>query len=153
MDLAEIYYIAETLGSAAVVLSLIFVGVQLRRNTNATRAASHHAITEAMNDVNLTWARDQELTRIWLAGLENRGALSREERWRFDSTLRAYLHVCETMYTQAGLGAGDTGIVAAEEAGIRSVFRSSCVREWWAENPFGFAQEFRAYVEKVVTQL
>lgn len=105
MNLAEISQISQTLGSAAVVASLIFVGFQIRQNTKATRAASHHAVSEALNRVNLLWARDSEMTRIWLSGMNDRGALTPEDRWRFDSTVRAYLHVCETMYMQADLAA------------------------------------------------
>ena len=63
--------------------------------------------------------------------------------------LRAYLHVCETMHTQASLGAGDSGIVVAEEDGIKFVFSSGGVRDWWAVNPFGFSSEFRKYVERL----
>jgi hypothetical protein len=150
MNLAEISQISQSLGSAAVVASLIFVGSQIRQNTRATRAASHHAVSEALNRVNLLWARNREMTRIWLAGMSDRGALTPEERWRFDSTVRAYLHVCETMYMQADLGAGDLGIVAAEENGIRTIFSSEGVKEWWAENPFGFSPGFRDYVGKLI---
>ena len=64
--------------------------------------------------------------------------------------VRAYLHVCETMYTQADLGAGDLGIVTAEENGIKTVFSSESVREWWVENPFGFSSAFRDYVGKLL---
>jgi hypothetical protein len=150
MTLAEISQISQTLGSAAVVASLIFIGFQIRQNAKATRAASHHAVSEALNRVNLLWARNSEASRIWLSGTSDRRALTPEERWRFDSTVRAYLHVCETMYTQADLGAGDFGIVTAEKNGIRTVFSSEGVREWWAENPFGFSPEFREYVEGLV---
>lgn len=150
MNLVEISQISQTLGSAAVVASLIFVGFQIRQNTKATRAASHHAVSEALNRLNLLWARNSEVTRIWLSGMSDRRALTPEERWRFDSTVRAYLHVCETMYTQADLGAGDFGIVTAEENGIKTVFSSGGVKEWWAENPFGFSPEFRDYVGRLI---
>jgi len=152
MTLAEISQISQTVGSAAVVASLIFVGVQLRQNTKATQASSHHAVSEALNRINLLWARNGDLARIWLLGMQDRGTLTPEERWRFDSTLRAYLHVCETMYMQAALGAGDSGIVIAEENGIKSVFSSAGVKEWWRENPFGFSPEFRNYVGKVIAR-
>lgn len=147
MTLADVSSISQAISSVAVVASLVFVGVQLRRNTMATRAASHHSITEALNHLNLVWARDEQLARIWLAGGKNREALTPEDRWRYDSVLRAYFHVCETMYTQAELGAGDSGIVAAEEAGIRFVFGMQGAREWWLENPFGFSPEFRRYID------
>jgi hypothetical protein len=84
--------------------------------------------------------------------MRDRRALTEEDRWRFDSMVRAYLHVCETMQKQASLGAGDPGIVAAENDGIRSVFSSASVQEWWAENPFGFSPEFRKHVQKVVEE-
>lgn len=149
MTLAEISQISQMIGSASVVASLIFVGVQIHQNTKTTRASSHHAVSEALNRVNLLWARSGEVTSIWLLGVQDRGALTPEDRWRFDSMLRAYMHVCETMYIQASLGAGDSGILIAEESGIKSVFSSPGVEEWWEENPFGFAPEFRRYVERV----
>jgi hypothetical protein len=149
VNLTEVSEIAQTLGSAAVVASLIFVGFQIRQNTKATRAASHHAVSEALNRINILWARNEDVTRIWLSGISNRQALTPQERWRFDSTVRAYLHVCETMYTQADLGAGDFTIVTAEENGIKAVFSSEGVKEWWAENPFGFSPDFRDYVGRL----
>ena len=150
MNLTEISQIMQSLGSVAVVASLLFVGFQIRQNTKATQAASHHAVSEALNRLNILWAQNGEITRIWLSGLSDRRALTPDERWRFDSMVRAYLHVCETMYTQADLGAGHFGIVEAEENGIKTVFASESVREWWEENPFGFSSEFRDYVQKLV---
>ena len=146
MTLAEFSQIAQSIGSAAVIASLIFVGVELRQNAKATRAASHHAVTGALNEINLLWARNAEATKIWLEGLTDRRSLASIDQWRFDGMLRAYLHVCETMYMQARLGAGDPGIVAAEEDGIRRVFSSPGVQEWWMQNPFGFSSEFRKHV-------
>lgn len=147
MTLAQVSQVAQAISSAAVVASLVFVGIQLNRNTKATRAASHHAITEALNHVNLAWARDEDLARIWFTGIENRQVLASHDRWRFDSVLRAYVHVCETMYTQASLGIGDADMVSAEEEGLKFVFGFMGVREWWRDNPFGFSQSFRDYVE------
>ncbi len=147
MTLVEVAELSQTLGAVAVAASLIFVGLGIRQNTKATRAASHHAVSEALNQINLLWAASGEATRIWLAGTENRQALSPTDRWRFDSTLRAYFHVCETMYAQASIGAGDQGIVVAERNGIRTAFAARGVREWWLENPYGFSPEFRAYVD------
>ena len=74
MTLADISDISQTLGSAAVVASLIFVGIQIRQNTNATRATSHHAISEALNRINLFWARNGEVTKLWLSGMHDRRA-------------------------------------------------------------------------------
>ncbi len=149
ISLTTIYELSQIVGSTAVVLSLVFVGVELRRSTKATRAASHHAVTASLNELNMVWAGSTEVAGLWLSGLRDRSALPPAERWRFDSMLRAYLHVCETMYVQAALGTGDGDIVTAEENGIRQVFASPGVRDWWNDNPFGFSSSFRAYVDAV----
>lgn len=150
INLIQVSQLAQAINSIAVVASLVFVGLQLHRNTLTTHAASHHAIIEALNRINLLWAQDKDLVRIFLAGVEDRRALTQEERWRFDSVLRAYLHVYETMYTEAALGAVDDGIVMAEDAGIKFVFGSAEVRDWWTENPFRLSGEFRNHIERLV---
>jgi hypothetical protein len=150
LSLAAIYELAQIIGSMAVVTSLVFVGLELRRNTRVTRAASHHAVTASLNNLNMFWAGDAEVTRIWLAGLNGRNALTPEERWRFDSMLRSYLHVCETMFVQAALGIGDESIVTAEENGIRQVFASQSARDWWRDNPYGYSMAFRTYINDLI---
>ncbi|NWG46021.1 MAG: hypothetical protein HXY25_05685 [Alphaproteobacteria bacterium] len=146
MTLAELSDLSQALGAVAVVASLIFVGIQIRQNTAATRAASHNAVSASLNEINRMFAESAELSKIWLAGMADRDALTAEERWRFDATARAYMHVCETMYIQAGLGVGDKGILRAEEDGLRRVLAAPGFRAWWTENPFGFCAEFRGYV-------
>lgn len=146
MTLEDFYFISQIVAVLAIIGSLIFVGIQIRQNTRATRAASHHAVSNSLNDMNRMFAENGEVTRIWLAGQDDRQGLSAEDRWRFDSILRAYMHVCETMYMQADIGTGDESIMLAEENGIRAVLAYPGSREWWVENPFGFGTKFRDYV-------
>jgi hypothetical protein len=153
LSLAAIYELAQIVGSMAVVTSLVFVGLELRRNTRVTRAASHHAVTASLNTLNMFWAGNAEVTRIWLAGLSGRNALTPEGRWRFDSMLRSYLHVCETMFVQAALGTGDKSIVTAEENGIEQVFASQSARDWWKDNPYGYSTAFRTYINDLIIDL
>lgn len=149
MSLEVFNQISQIVAAAGVISSLIFVGVQIRQNTRATRAASHNSVSDSLNEINRMFAENADLSRIWLAGTADRRALTTEERWRFDAVMRAYFHVCETMFVQAALGAGDRSVMLAEEDGIRRVMAAPGAREWWAENPYGFCAEFRTYVGKL----
>lgn len=151
MALEDIYYVGQTIAVVALVLSLVFVGVQVRQNTNAASAASHGAVSEALNEVNRLFAENAEVTGIWLSGMKDRQALSEDERWRFDAIARAYFHVCETMLIQARLGTGDRGVMMAEESGIKPIMASRGVNQWWTENPFGFCPDFRAHIDALTT--
>ena len=146
MTIENISNIAQALAAVATVVSLLFVGVQIRQNTGATRAAAHHNVSNSLNELNLMFAPNADGTKTFVAGMQDRKALSLEEKWRFDSVIRAYMHVCETMFVQAELGSGDDSIRLAEEEGIKTVMASPGSREWWDENPYGFCTEFRSYV-------
>ncbi len=149
MTLEDVYYISQIVAVVGIFGSLVFVGLLIRQNTRATRAASHNAVSNSLNEINRMFAENADLTRIWVAGTSDRQALTPVERWRFDSLARAYLHVCETMFIQAGLGTGDKSVLQAEEEGIRRTLAMPGVREWWTENPYGFCAEFRTYVAKL----
>jgi hypothetical protein len=60
--------------------------------------------------------------------------------------LRAYFHVCDTMHYQSRVGAGDEGLLQAEEEGMVMILTSPGGGDWWEENPFGFSPEFRDYI-------
>ena len=150
MSTADISNLSQALAAIATVLGLVFVGYQIRQNTRATRAAAHHSVSDSLNEINRMLAESADLTKIWLTGMQDRKALSPEDRWRFDSVMRAYMHVCETMFVQSELGSGDDSIRLAEEEGIRTVMASPGSREWWDENPYGFGPEFREYVAGLV---
>ena len=46
MDLENLAHIADIAGSVAVVLSLVFVGMQVRQNTRAIRATTYNTIVQ-----------------------------------------------------------------------------------------------------------
>lgn len=152
MTIEVVYYLSQIIAVIAVVVSLAFVGLQIRHNTIATKAASHGAVSTALNEINRLFAENADVTKIWLSGMSDRQALSDEERWRFDAVARAYFHVCETMFIQARLGAGDKGVMLAEESGIGAIMASRGVREWWAQNPFGFCPEFRSHIDTLALE-
>ena len=51
--------------------------------------------------------KDEAVANLWLSGLKDRSALDELKQEQFDALIRAYLHVCDTMYFQAQVGAGD----------------------------------------------
>jgi hypothetical protein len=144
--------LGELVAAIATVATLIYLALQIRQNTQTTQAASFHAIYDSMNHVNVAVMQNSELTRIWLAGAENRSSLNREELHKFDLTLLSYFHVFETLHYQGRIGAGDRGLVLAEERSLRSILTTAGAREWWSANPYAFGAEFRSYIEGLLVE-
>jgi hypothetical protein len=144
--------LGELVAAFATVVTLIYLALQIRQNTHATRANSFHAVSDARNQVNLAVIQNSELARIWLAGGADRSSLSEEDRFRFDISLLSYFHVVETMHYQASVGAGEKGLLVAEERTLRDLLSTPGVREWWHDSPWAFGLEFRGYVEAFLNQ-
>jgi hypothetical protein len=62
--------VAEITGAIAVVISLIYVGVGVRQNTDAISVANHHAIV-AMDIERNTWFRDLEYAAVYELALDD----------------------------------------------------------------------------------
>ena len=58
----------ELAGAGAILVGLIFVGLELRQNTAAVEAATMQDLTDASVDYVNMLAADPNLTRIWLIG-------------------------------------------------------------------------------------
>ena len=140
----------EWAGAIAVVVTLFYLARQIRQNTHATRATSHHAITDALNELNFTLATNDSAAQIWQSGMKDRGALNDLQRDQYDALVRAYLHVCDTMYYQAQVGAGDHGLWQAEQRYVAITLTTKGGSEWWQENHQSISADFRNAVEAII---
>ena len=145
----------EILGGLAIVASLIFVALELRQNTQATLSASYQATTDALNEINLVAATDPELIRLFGSQPGSFYELSAEDRVRWGQFLLALTRVRETLYYQQGVGTTAMQSWLREEESLRNNMRSQLNREWWetAKTIFGFAPEFRDYVDDIVAEV
>lgn len=147
VTIQELGSLGELIAAIATVATLVYLAVQIRRNTQATRAASFHSIGDSMNHVNVAVSQNPELADIWLRGSDDRSSLSDQERLRYDNLLLSYFHVFETMHYQAGVGVGERSLLRAEERSLAALLSTPGVRDWWAQNPYAFGSEFRSYLE------
>ena len=90
-DLAGI--LAEVVSAVAVVVTLIFVAIEVRNNRFATQAASVDAQSTGVNELNAALVSDPELARIWNIGMSDAGKLDEIERLRFALQLQNYVNL------------------------------------------------------------
>ena len=92
--------IVEAAGAIAVLLGLVFVGLELRQNTEAVEAATFQALTDASSNYILSIASDPELNRIVTTGHADPTALNEQEYARFFMVNRAYWVRMQNVYSQ-----------------------------------------------------
>ena len=133
---------------------IVRLGLQNLRRTGKTvlgRQVKHSCLfaTAVRGRKFAAVAESPELARIWTVGLEDRSSLTEEETWQQNMLLLSYFHIFDSMHYEARVGAGDSGLLLAEEPGITHLMSLPGVSEWWDENVFAYGPEFRAYVENL----
>ncbi|WOJ93786.1 hypothetical protein R0135_01135 [Congregibacter variabilis] len=148
LTLSEWANIAEILGSAVVVLSLIFIGLELRQNTNALYTNSWQQVIDKMIDLDLSEASDETLGRVMIEGETNLGALSKEEQWRFYRVAQARLGQLEFAYLAKINGTLDEFHWGAMEGYLRHMLCMPGYVDFWEDmGSTVYHPQLYAYVE------
>src|SRR5437588_2105415 len=98
MNWDAISAISQLVGSIAVILSVLYLAVQVHRSTRVAKLATQDAAATALREVTKPFMENAEVERIWRIGLENVGALSVEERARFFHAAYQFLKAFETIH-------------------------------------------------------
>ena len=97
----------EIVGLLAVVMSLAFVGYELRQNTKQMRVQASDSITERVNQMNSGVYTNPTLAEIVYRGELNRDSLSAVEKTQFDMFQFARLNLAEYILDLEEQGVGN----------------------------------------------
>jgi hypothetical protein len=100
MTLQDWSNLAQVIGAAAVVISLFYVGFQIKRNTSAVRSATAQAIHNNYNDWYMNLMRDAELNRIAVKGVKDYASLDEIEKARFIEAFMAFISFSQNAFYQ-----------------------------------------------------
>lgn len=90
----------EVLGGLAVLIGLIFVGLELRQNTAAMQAATFQEMAHASSDQMVQIALNPEVRRVYMGGWENPDNLDADEREAFALLQSAFWFRMQNAYLQ-----------------------------------------------------
>ena len=145
MDIMELGAIGEFVSGIAVVVSLVYVGLQVRYNTAAIRASSAQAFADSINGVNFVAAGDQP--RVARLVFEEPDSMSEDERVSAEFMTLATCRSFESALLQAELGAFDAQTIDMVRLSLRRLFATDFYREWWDRQQFPFTDRFVRFVE------
>ena len=137
--------LAEIVASLGVVASLVFVGLEIRQNTIASRASAYQALGLTFVDGLLNIALDPDLALILTVAKDSSrwGELDEAEWARVDYRYRNIVRAYETIYLQVREGLLPDS--ALYEWGFRELNGSAVWRRLWPvvgpEDP-----EFRSFL-------
>ena len=153
---------AEAIGLVSIVCSLVFVGLEVRQNSVATRAAANTAVSDAFIELNLVLASSPELARAVVVSFDDPEKLSPEDRILILGMWRTVFHVWSNGHRQWANETLDQvlydSIVSEISAYGRNQGeaiediegRSRSMRWAWESERFIFNIEFRQFVDGLI---
>jgi hypothetical protein len=143
--------ISEVIGAVAIVVSLIYVASELRRNTEATQAATFQQMVQLSATGLITMASNAELADILRRGTQDLDTLTEQEQFRFFLINRAQWRAMEAAYFQhkhGVLGGQEWGSYKTLMCGeLRSIMGQ---RASWDAHRSVLSPDFVSFIESCV---
>ncbi len=147
MDIMELGAIGELIGGAAVIASLLYVGMQIRQNTSAVRASSAQGFGDSINVLQLQISSGGETARVWQLFLDDPEALTPKDRLVADFIALSAFQAYDTGLLQAKLGSLDDDTRDMIYRRVRGWFEYDYFRDWWTRNHWEFGEPLMTFVE------
>lgn len=154
-DLSSLERGAAALG---VILSLLFVGYEIRQNTQVARGAAVQATTDQIIQWQTEVSTDPEWIRV-ITFLREGGSyhdLSPEDRQRYQWVVSATVRAMENRFRQMEFGVIDQGDLGFGGGTSNTAwFRSPYFLDWWqaADRGESWAPDFLEFFETEVLEL
>ena len=150
ISLEKTYYFAEIIAAIAVVISLIYVGLQVQQNTKAVRISSLQNATQELRELYIHWGRDAEMADIIARGVEDFENLSRAEKIMYYSSLHLMMHGYENSFFQAQESALSEQYWQAAERVLVDLTKIPGVLSYWELRKPWFTADFQRYMDEEV---
>lgn len=152
LKLSELASIAEIVGAVAVVVSLIYVGVQVNDSASAVRAASANDANVAVRDWYLEVGSDQQTSQVFYDALASPEALPAHEEFQFLMMFHAVFLAFQNSYLLAEEGTIDIELREALTRAILGVKDTPGMRRYWRQRKSYLHTEFADYVDQLLEE-
>lgn len=150
--LSELSHYAEIIGAFAVVISLIYVGIQVNDSTAAVRAASANDANVALQAWYLAVGSDQQTSEVFYQALVSEVPLSNEEEFQFLMMLHGAFLAFQNSYLLAEEGTIDPELREAITAAILGVKSLPGMNRYWRQRRSYLHSGFADYVDELLVQ-
>jgi len=143
------------MGLVSIVGSLVFVGLEVRQNSVATRASANATVADAFRELNLTLASSPALASAMAVSFDDPEKMSAEERVQVLGLWRALFHTWSNGHRQWANETLDEvlyqSIVSEISTYKGNKDRRSQAMQWaWESERFVFNSEFQLFVDEII---
>lgn len=146
MPISDLAALGEFVSSIAVLISLIYLAVQVRQATVQFRRSEDNEAQVQTSAFRLANISDREVAKLFLSGLQEPDGLDAIDQFRHSLLLHEFMGLAYQHWERQRLKISRAPMPAAR---IRTVLSSAGGSRWWKQNRETYPQEFRDAVESI----
>ena len=155
MNWEAIGAIGEIVGATGVILTLMYLSVQIRQSTRASKASTAQQFSNNWINLNLFYAHEaDQIGEISLADPD----LTELQKQKSSAFWRALTHQWSNSYYQYRQGNLDDELFAQTEREVRGYLSDPRLRAhlevlWWGEQAHGYNDAFDDFLRQILADL
>jgi len=150
MDMQSLANLGEVVGAVVVVLSLIYLAVQVRQNTQAQRTENYSRALDRLAAIQSMLGQDGEISLIVSNGALDTSKLTPQERMRFTWFMYEVFGAFEFMFHASRTDAIPEEVWTRWSSAVAWWLTFPGVQAWWQARPIPFTESFTAFMESLL---
>ena len=154
ISLEQLFYLSQIVASVGVVVSLVFVGLQVRQNTAALYRNEHNSTMEQWTVIRMAIAKNPDLAKLMTAGLSGELDLDAAEQLRLEQFLQEHVWAAFHIWDRTQRGVFPRGTFEFTGGALLAPLLATARGDAWWRNAknVGFHPKFVADLDAVLVK-
>ena len=148
MDWNALSAIADVLAAISIILTVVYLAIQIRKNTHATHSQTYQQATSALAEMAGIIGSSKELARIFRIGMTNPDNLDADEFAQFGYLGISLFRRFENVFFQYQSRMIDEDFWTGHRDNILWFFHQPGMQRWWKDRKYAFSKSFREFLDK-----
>ncbi len=147
MTISDLGNIGEFLGSIAVLISLIYLAIQVKSSTEATKMSTYQSVVSDFGALNRSMAGTPDLSILFVNAMEDFHTLNADEKARVSQLFFVAFHYFENMYYQNQKGYLEDDVWLGWKRLMLTYYSRPGFQTWWSIRRDVFSASFAVFLE------
>ncbi len=148
MDWSAVSAIAGIFAATFVALSVVYLALQVKAGTKATRSQTYYLATAALADMAAVIGSDGRVSRVVRLGFNTPDELNEDEFTQYSYLMTSFLRRYENVFFQHQSGLVDEDFWGGHRENLLWVFRRPGVQRVWSDRKHSFSISFREFLDR-----
>lgn len=136
--------VAEILGAVGVIVTVAYLAVQVRQNSQQVASSLAESIRNGINEATRIMASSPETARVFRVGVESPELLNESELYQLDALLTLTFYGQQQAFVNGQIDSSAT---------LEWLLHLPGAQTWWAEYSHLLSSDFRRYVDDLLAKI